>query len=109
MTIQYPVCPACGRRFDIAGVYRPKGDGTDVIGFTHHDADQRCPDVWATAENDPKLVLTRLGTIDDYGDWIALLKESEFRADIRLGPEGKLARLGFEVRQWFRRQRRRFS
>jgi hypothetical protein len=110
MTVRYPRCPNCGKAFDVVGAFRPKGDGTDVIGYTHHDPDRACPDVWAVAQDDPDATLVRLGTIHEYGDDVVpFLRQTHYQADIDLRPEGRFARIGFSVLQWFRRRRRRFG
>ena len=107
MVLEFPVCPACHRAFDIAGVFRPKGDQTDIVGFAHHEG--RCLDVYGRAQDDPSLELLRLGTTEDYSDLLRVLQESAFRADIDLRPDGRVPRLRFGVRQWLRRQRRRWT
>lgn len=110
MTVHYPACPTCSKAFDVVGVFRPKGDATDVVGYMHHDAHRSCPDVWAVAKDDPEATLIRLGTIHDYGnDLVPFLRETHYQADIDLRPEGRVARRGFGVIQWLRRQRHRFE
>jgi hypothetical protein len=91
----------------MSGIFRRKGDESDVITYMHSDAPERCGEIWARPNHEPSVELTNLGTVDDIGDWPAALKQSDFGAVIRLGPEGKVAGTLFRLRQWLRRLQRR--
>jgi hypothetical protein len=63
----FPICPACGHRFDTAGIYGPKGDDSDVIAYLH-PVESACHYVWARVGGEPEAELIQLGTTLDYTD-----------------------------------------
>ena len=78
----FPICPTCGRRFDNAGAYQPKGDPLDVVAYFH--TDESCDQVWARTLGNPSDPLAHLGSINDYdtGSLPSLIERSVFVSDL---------------------------
>jgi len=85
----FPICPACGHRFDSAGIYRPKRDASDVVAYSR-PLESACDCVWARVAGDPEAELIQLGTTLDYTDqglaWMVELSDIVF--DLTVTPGG---------------------